>query len=71
MSRLSATPSILKINYSSQHRTRQRMVSYLKLGSCKVILGKKKPNAIIKKRQKIIFIIAAVVLATGFSFVLF
>lgn len=60
-----------KINYSAQPKIRRRMVSYLKLGSCKVILGKKRPDEIIRKRQRFTFILAGIIILFGLYFVLF
>ena len=50
---------------------RKKMVGFLKLGSCRVLVGRKNPNTIVAKRHKILFITAAVILVIGLLFVIY
>jgi hypothetical protein len=51
--------------------SRKKMVSFLKLGSCRVLVGRKNPNTTINRRHKVLFFTAAVILITGLLFVIF
>jgi hypothetical protein len=61
----------INTSYMTQNNSRKKMVGFLKLGSCRVLVGRKNSNTVFRRRHKILFIFTAVILIIGLLFIIF
>jgi hypothetical protein len=60
-----------KINSSHLHTGSSRLTNYLRLDSCRLLLGSLRPEVKTRNRRRILTLIALIIFAIGFFYVVF